>query len=214
MRHFDNDWLLETIDRIFTIRPLERHGADAGCRPQLIKPTSPVFQTNKARKTKARLIMICCNLIKRQHRPFSWLIKILSWFLQDNTYPRRSIASDWVNKGVSVFLLSMVFIWGIALIITGGKLHPSPPTRVQRSCYSTLEQAAGRGFQCTDVKILQNILGRNILFVPGINHKNPKFFFLAPARRSLRGHLQGTPRCEPPPKERVGIFGERCEMLE
>ncbi len=26
--------------------------------------------------------------------------------------------------------------------------------------------------------------------------------------------LQGTPRCEPPPKERVGIFGEGCEILE
>ncbi len=37
--------------------------------------------------------------------------------------------------------------------------------------------------------------------------------FLRPARRGLRGHpLQGTPRCEPPPKERVGIFGEGCEI--
>ncbi len=26
--------------------------------------------------------------------------------------------------------------------------------------------------------------------------------------------LQGTPRCESPPKERIGIFGEGCEILE
>ncbi len=26
--------------------------------------------------------------------------------------------------------------------------------------------------------------------------------------------LQGTPRCEPPPKERAGIFSEGCEILE
>ncbi len=42
-----------------------------------------------------------------------------------------------------------------------------------------------------------------------------KRFFLPPARRGLRGHpLKGTPRCEPPPKERVSIFGEGCEILE
>ncbi len=29
-----------------------------------------------------------------------------------------------------------------------------------------------------------------------------------------RAPLQGTPRCEPPPKERVGIFGEGCAMLK
>ncbi len=32
--------------------------------------------------------------------------------------------------------------------------------------------------------------------------------------RPKRAPLQGTPRCEPPPKERVGIFGEGCEILE
>ncbi len=31
---------------------------------------------------------------------------------------------------------------------------------------------------------------------------------------TTRAPLQGTPRCEPPPKERVGTFGEGCEILE
>ncbi len=49
----------------------------------------------------------------------------------------------------------------------------------------------------------------------GLLDIDPNLFFLPPARRGLRGHpLQGTPRCEPPPKERVGIFGEGCEILE
>ncbi len=32
--------------------------------------------------------------------------------------------------------------------------------------------------------------------------------------RPTRAPLQGTPRGEPPPKERVGIFGEGSEILE
>ncbi len=32
--------------------------------------------------------------------------------------------------------------------------------------------------------------------------------------RPKRAPLQSTPRCEPPPKEKVGIFGEGCEILE
>ncbi len=32
--------------------------------------------------------------------------------------------------------------------------------------------------------------------------------------RPKRTPLQGTPRCEPPPKYGVGIFGEGCEILE
>ncbi len=32
--------------------------------------------------------------------------------------------------------------------------------------------------------------------------------------RPKRAPLQGTPRCEPPPKERIGVFGEGCEILE
>ncbi len=39
--------------------------------------------------------------------------------------------------------------------------------------------------------------------------------FSSPTRRGLRGHhLQSTPRYEPPPKERIGHFGGRCEILE
>ncbi len=42
---------------------------------------------------------------------------------------------------------------------------------------------------------------------------DPNLFFLPPTRRGLREHpykvLQGTP-----PKERVGSFGEDCEILE
>ncbi len=44
---------------------------------------------------------------------------------------------------------------------------------------------------------------------------DPNLFF--PSYRSTRpkrAPLQGTPRCEPPPKEKVGIFGEGCEILE
>ncbi len=35
-----------------------------------------------------------------------------------------------------------------------------------------------------------------------------------PKTRPKRAPLQYTPRCEPPPKGRVGIFGEGCELLE
>ncbi len=39
---------------------------------------------------------------------------------------------------------------------------------------------------------------------------------LPPSRstRAKRAPLQSTPRCEPPPKERDGIFGEGCEIRE
>ncbi len=35
-----------------------------------------------------------------------------------------------------------------------------------------------------------------------------------PSTRPMRAPLQGTPRWEPPPKERVSIFGEGCGILE
>ncbi len=40
---------------------------------------------------------------------------------------------------------------------------------------------------------------------------------LITAFKIFKGHqgpLQGTPRCEPPPKERINIHGEGCEILE
>ncbi len=39
---------------------------------------------------------------------------------------------------------------------------------------------------------------------------DPNFVFLPLARRDLRGR----PKCQPPPKEGVNIFGEGCEILE
>ncbi len=43
------------------------------------------------------------------------------------------------------------------------------------------------------------------------------FELVFPSSRSTRpkiAPLQGTPRCEPPPKERDGIFSEGCKILE
>ncbi len=47
-----------------------------------------------------------------------------------------------------------------------------------------------------------------------VNHRflaaKKKSFNLGDSRRGITGT---TTRCEPPPKERVGIFGEGCEIL-
>ncbi len=44
---------------------------------------------------------------------------------------------------------------------------------------------------------------------------DPSLFFPPScSTRPMRASLQGTSRCEPSPKERVGIFGEGCEIVE
>ncbi len=77
--------------------------------------------------------------------------------------------------------------------------NSSSPLSDRRSCSST---TSGRPDYC-----LQGIQGPFGYW----------FDLVFPSSRSTRhkrAPLQGTPMCEPPPKERICIFGGDCEILE
>ncbi len=76
--------------------------------------------------------------------------------------------------------------------------------RLQRLGLHSLQRRRLRDDLLTAFKIFKGLLDIDMnLFFPSSRSTRPK-----------RAPLQGTPRCEPPPKVRVVIFGEGCEILE
>ncbi len=87
-----------------------------------------------------------------------------------------------------------------------GNWHASPPLRRETAATgpSFLAAATTSGWPDYRLQDIQRPFGCwSELVFPSSRLTWPK-----------RAPLQGTPRCEPPPKERVGIFGEGCEILE
>ncbi len=89
----------------------------------------------------------------------------------------------------------------IATRFVTGMRHLPFEERLQRLGLHSLQRRRLRDDLISAFKIFRG-LDPN-LFLPSSSSTRPKG---AP--------LQGTPRCEPPPKKRVGIFGEGCEILE
>ncbi len=75
--------------------------------------------------------------------------------------------------------------------------------RLQRLGLHSLQRRRLRDDLITAFKIFKGLLDIDPNFFPSSRSTWPK-----------RAPLQGTSRCEQPPKERVGIFGEGCEILE
>ncbi len=76
--------------------------------------------------------------------------------------------------------------------------------RLQRLGLHSLQRRRLRAGLITTFKLITGLLDIDL-----------NLFYLPPARRSPRRHpYKDTPRCELPPKERGGIFGEGCEILE
>ncbi len=80
-----------------------------------------------------------------------------------------------------------------------GNWHSSPPLRREAATIEPSFLAAAKGSGSPD-----NLIGCGSEPVYSAFHST----------RTKRAPLQGTPMCEPPPKQRVGIFDEGCEILE
>ncbi len=87
----------------------------------------------------------------------------------------------------------------LAIRLVTGMRHLPYEERLQRLGLYSLQRRRLRDDLSTAFQIFKGLLDID-----------PNWFFLSPARRGLRGH----PFREPPPKERVGIFGKGCEKLE
>ncbi len=92
----------------------------------------------------------------------------------------------------------------LATRLVTGMRHLPYEEKLQRLGLHSLQRRRLQAELITAFKMFKGLLDINInLIFPSSRSTWPR---MAP--------LQGSPRCEPPPKEGVGIFGEGCQILE
>ncbi len=170
--------------------------------------------------------------MKTMHRwePFlsrSWPPRLVSplvhlLFLHDKAFLQRSLENDFhpFIRGLSASVPRKLYVSlftkprcryqpyraNSKISNTDGNWHGSPLIRREAAASgsSFLAAATTSGWPHYRLQDIQGRLGYwSELVFPSSRSTQPK-----------RAPLQGTPRCEPPLKERVGIFGEGCEILE